>query len=287
MKKLLLIALSALLLSSCRGQSTTVTDNQDKLQVYTSFYAMYDLARQIGGDMADVYNMCPPGSEPHDFEPTAQDMAALSKADVFVYNGMGIESWAKDIADTLNDKVSVCNASMDLMSSSQDVDAHVWLNPDYAGMEAAAIADKYAEASDENSEYYLQRLDEFKDKTEKLKADYKSVIDSLPNKTIVVSHDAYENLCSAFGITQYPINGKDNEGDPSPRRMADIEDFIIKNNIKYIFTEPLGTSTVVETIAKDTGCELLELDPFEGNLSDEDYFTVMYRNLEALKKALE
>ena len=68
--------------------------------------------------------------------------------------------------------------------------------------------------------------------------------------------------------------------------MAEVEMHIETNNIKYIFTEPLSTSKVIYTIAEDTGCEILTLDPFEGNLENKDYFTVMYENLEALKTAL-
>ena len=68
--------------------------------------------------------------------------------------------------------------------------------------------------------------------------------------------------------------------------MAEIEDFIKANDIKYVFTEPLSTSKIIQTIADDTGCEILTLDPFEGSTENKDYFAVMYENLEALKTAL-
>ncbi|EKC63372.1 ABC transporter metal-binding lipoprotein, partial [human gut metagenome] len=67
----------------------------------TSFYAMYDFAKTIGGDDIDLTNIVPTGTEPHDFEPTASDMAKLSEADIFIYNGVGMESWADKIIETL------------------------------------------------------------------------------------------------------------------------------------------------------------------------------------------
>lgn len=68
--------------------------------------------------------------------------------------------------------------------------------------------------------------------------------------------------------------------------MAEIIDFIKTNNIKYIFAEALDTSKTVDSVAKETGAQLLTLNPFEGDKDGNDYFTVMEQNLEALKKAL-
>ncbi|MGN0163274.1 MAG: metal ABC transporter solute-binding protein, Zn/Mn family [Candidatus Ornithomonoglobus sp.] len=289
MKKTLSLFTAAALtltLAACGSEPNTEADTKSgKLQVYTSFYAMYDFARQIGGDMVDVYNMCPPGSEPHDFEPTAQDMAKLTKADVFIYNGMGIEAWTDTVADTLKGTDVVIIEASDIEGDDL-TDPHVWLNPENAALEMTNIATAFITADPDNTEYYLQRLNTTHDKIDKLIADYTEALTGLSSDNIVVSHDAYQSLCDAFSLTQYPINGKDNEEDPTPKRIAEIESYITDNNIGYIFTEPLGTSAIVETIAADTGCELLSLDPFEGNLDDEDYFTVMYSNLEALKKAL-
>ena len=108
MKKILpLIATLSLLLSACENVSEKSADS-DKISVYTSFYAMYDFAKTIGGDKADVKVLCPVGTEPHDYEPTAADMAKLSQADVFIYNGMGMEHWTESIEDTLKDMASYC-----------------------------------------------------------------------------------------------------------------------------------------------------------------------------------
>ncbi|MGN0182030.1 MAG: metal ABC transporter solute-binding protein, Zn/Mn family [Candidatus Ornithomonoglobus sp.] len=276
----------ALTLAACGSNPNTEADTKsEKLQVYTSFYAMYDFARQIGGDMVDVYDMCPPGSEPHDFEPTAQDMAKLTKADVFIYNGMGMESWTDSVISALDGTDVIVVEASDIEGKTEG-DPHVWLNPANAALEMTNIANACIKADPDNTDYYLERNNAALEKINQLIADYNAALKDLPSESIVVSHDAYQSLCDAFGLTQYPINGKDNEEDPTPKRIAEIESYITDNNIRCIFSEPLGTSAVVETIAADTGCELLLLDPFEGNLNDEDYFTVMYSNLEALKKAL-
>ncbi|KWX86403.1 hypothetical protein AMQ83_19135 [Paenibacillus riograndensis] len=72
----------------------------DKLDIKVSFYPMYEFTKNIVGDLADVETLIPAGIEPHDWEPTAQDMAEISAADVLVYNGAGMEGWAQQVIDS-------------------------------------------------------------------------------------------------------------------------------------------------------------------------------------------
>ncbi len=285
MKKLSVFILALLqLVLSTACQSTN--PNSDKLQVYTSFYAMYDFAKQIGGDKADIYLLCPPGQEPHDFEPTAHDIAKLSTADIFIYNGMGMEHWAKSVADMLSDNVTVIEASKYATHKVQNGDPHIWLNPKNAYEQGEAIADALIEKDPANKDYYKKNLKEYRQKINYLKQDLETARNMFRSHTIVVSHDAYANLCELLKITQISVSGKDNADEPTPQKMAEIEKYIKENNIKYIFTEPLGTSDIMKALAKDTGCEILALDPFEGNSENKDYFKVMYENIAALTQAL-
>ncbi len=285
MKKLsvfILALVQLVLYSAC--QSTK--PNSDKLQVYTSFYAMYDFAKQIGGDKADIYLLCPPGQEPHDFEPTAQDIAKLSTADIFIYNGMGMEHWANSVADTLSGNIAVIEASEFAKHKAETNDPHVWLNPKNAYNQIKAIADTFKEKDPANKDYYEKNLKECKQKIKYLRQDLETAGNMFRSHAIIVSHDAYSNLCDFLNITQICVNGKDNSEEPTPLKMAEIEKYIKDNNIKYIFTEPLGTSDIMKAIAKDTGCEILILDPFEGNTENKDYFNVMYENIAVLTQAL-
>ena len=283
MKKIIsiVVALIGLItLASC-----TKTEKSDKIQVYTSIYPMYDFAKQIGGEKAEVHILCPPGQEPHDYEPTAKDIALLSDADVFIYNGMGMEHWVDSVTSALDGVVSL-NTSDSAEIITANHDPHLWLNPQNAFMQMSAISRSLCKADPENASYYEARLNDAKVKIDTLIADFNTAAAQFQSNDIVVSHEAYSNLCDTFCLNQIAINGIHNDEDPSPGRMAEIEKLIAEKNIRYIFTEPLGTSSVVEAIAKDTDCEILVLDPFEGNSEMEDYFTVMYKNLDALKKAL-
>ncbi|MBY0117072.1 metal ABC transporter substrate-binding protein [Paenibacillus xylanexedens] len=73
-----------------------------KLNVQVSFYPMYEFTKNVAGDLADVHTLVPAGLEPHDWEPTPQDIASIEKADVLVYNGAGMESWMDQVTGSLS-----------------------------------------------------------------------------------------------------------------------------------------------------------------------------------------
>ena len=85
-------------------QEENADSAEGKLRVMASFYTMADFAEKIGGDRADITCMVPTGTEPHDWEPSTTDITGLERADVFIYNGAGMEHWAEDVTESLENK---------------------------------------------------------------------------------------------------------------------------------------------------------------------------------------
>ena len=67
-------------LSACGSSANTEQKSQDKLKVVVSFYAMKEFAEAIGKDKVNIQTIIPDGTEPHDFEPKANDLEKLSTA---------------------------------------------------------------------------------------------------------------------------------------------------------------------------------------------------------------
>lgn len=111
--------------SDTQAASTTEESSApaEKLKVETSFYPMYEFARNVGGDLADVELLVPAGTEPHDWEPTPQDIAKIEEADLLVYNGAGMESWVEQVLDaSANGGLLAVEASkgIDIMEGSEE-----------------------------------------------------------------------------------------------------------------------------------------------------------------------
>jgi zinc transport system substrate-binding protein len=299
MKRLILVLLAAaLFLTGCAGASGIPASNEGntgKLKIVTSFYPMYDFTMKIGGDRVETQNLAPSGVEPHEWEPSAADIVKVGQADIFIYNGMGMESWAeKVLASAQNKNLTAVTASDGI--SAQDgggaSDPHVWLNPAYAKTELQNIKNALSKADPKNAEYYTANFEKYASELDKLNGEYRQTLSSCSKKDIVVAHAAFGCLCSAYGLNQVAIEGLMAESEPDALRMAEIVDFVRKNGVKVIFSEELISPKVAQAIAAETGAVNDILNPLEG-LSDKelaagaDYFSVMRQNLKALKNALE
>lgn len=301
--------LSLSLLTGCGTQPADTAAGDGRLRVLTSFYPMYDFACKIGGDCIDVTNMVPSGTEPHDWEPSTNDLKNLEKADVFIYNGADMEPWADDLLVSRSDTLRVVEASENVELRTTDgehehahehedadhhhgdFDPHVWLNPENAKIEMEAIRDALCAADPENSTVFQSNYEKYAAELDALDAEFREKLAPLPNRTIVVAHEAFGYLCDAYGLTQVGIEGLSPDSEPDPGRMAEVIDFVREHSISTIFFEELVSPKVAEAIASETGAQAKMLSPLEG-LSDEqaaagaDYFSVMHDNLAALMEAL-
>lgn len=302
--------LSFSLLTGCGTQPADTAADDGRLRVLTSFYPMYDFACKIGGDCIDVTNMVPSGTEPHDWEPSTNDLKNLEKADVFIYNGADMEPWADDLLVSRSDTLRVVEASENVELRTTDgehehahehegadhhhgdFDPHVWLDPENAKIEMEAIRDALCAADPENSTVFQSNYEKYAAELDALDAEFREKLSSLPNRTIVVAHEAFGYLCDAYGLTQVGIEGLSPDSEPDPGRMAEVIDFVRDHSISTIFFEELVSPKVAEAIASETGAQAKMLSPLEG-LSDEqaaagaDYFSVMHDNLAALMEALK
>ena len=301
--------LSLSLLTGCGTQPADTAAGDGRLRVLTSFYPMYDFACKIGGDCIDVTNMVPSGTEPHDWEPSTNDLKSLEKADVFIYNGADMEPWADDLLVSRSDTLHVVEASENVELRTTDgehehahehegadhhhgdFDPHVWLDPENAKIEMEAIRDALCAADPENSTVFQSNYEKYAAELDVLDAEFREKLAPLPNRTIVVAHEAFGYLCDAYGLTQVGIEGLSPDSEPDPGRMAEVIDFVRDHSISTIFFEELVSPKVAEAIASETGAQAKMLSPLEG-LSDEqtaagaDYFSVMHDNLAALMEAL-
>lgn len=296
MKKIIsILSLTLILVISGCNVADENADN-GKMNVYTSFYAMYDFTKQIGGDKINIINLVPSGVEPHDWEPTPNDIAKLSKGDMLIYQGNGMESWVDKVISSISDSglVLVKTSDEDGEVHNHDVrddehnhDPHIWLNPLIAYEQMEKIANKLCEEDPENAVYYKENLNLCKVKITQLDEEYKAAIKNFNSKDIIVAHEAYGYLCEAYGLNQIAVEGIQGDSDPSPARMAEIVDFAKENNVKYIFFENSVDTKVLNTIKNEIGAESLVLNPFELDIDNKDYFDVMEENLVSLKTALK
>ncbi|MBP7401508.1 MAG: zinc ABC transporter substrate-binding protein [Clostridia bacterium] len=299
----LLLATAVLLASILPGCGTPPVESPDRLQVTASFFPMYDFARKIAGDRADVTMMVPAGSEPHSWEPTAADIARMERADVFVYSGAGMEHWVDDVLGTLsNDTLTVVEASAgialresgDSHAEDKDTDGdheaydpHVWLSPPNAKVQMANIRDALIGADPEGTKTYNSNYEKWATEADRLDADFRAALAPYVGRRIVVAHEAFGYLCGAYGLVQIPVEGLTPDSEPDPARIAEVIRLVRENGIQVIFFEETASDKVAKTIAAETGARVGVLDPAAAVSADriaagEDWFSIQRDNLEAI-----
>lgn len=91
--------------------------HHDKPVIYTSFFPVYDLVKQVAQDSAEVHSFMPPNKDPHVWEPTPRGLRDLSTADLLVVNGANMEHWVDQVRDNLpNLPVLTLSDSIDLIT---------------------------------------------------------------------------------------------------------------------------------------------------------------------------
>ena len=272
--------------------------SSNKLQVTTSFYPLYFFSTQIGGDKANVVNITPAGAEPHDYEPTAQDIAQIENSKLLILDGTGLEAWGNNVKQNLDPKNTVVLTVGDglinqkVMEDGQNViDPHIWLSPQLTKKITDKITQAFMQIDPVNSNYNQANADLLKAKLDNLDQEYKQGLSNCTEKNIITSHAAFGYLATAYGLNQIPIAGISPDAEPSPSQLADIVKFAKSNNVKYIFFESLVSPKLADTIATEVGAKTLVLNPIEGLSKDEiskgnNYLTEMQNNLTNLKTAL-
>lgn len=299
--KSLLVALSLvmiLIVAGCSGGEPR-EEAGNPLKVYASVYPLADFAEKIGGKHVDVTLLVPPGVEPHDFEPTPKDLARLSRADVFIYNGIGFEAWidqAKEILDS--ERTVIANASAALKPESDrnghhhgGADPHVWLDPVRGKKLAEAIRDALIKADPDHAADYRTNFEKLSRRFDELDRTFKEIVQKAENRAFVVSHAAFGYLADRYGLKQIAISGLSPSDEPGPKELKSVIEAAKRHRVKVVFFDSLVPGNVAKTVKEEVGAEALVLNSLEGLKPQEaekgeDYFSIMEKNAENLAKAL-
>lgn len=283
--------------------------NEDiKLRAVATLFPQYDFARIIGGDLIEVSLLLPPGVEAHSFEPTPQDIVTLSKSDLFLYTGEGMEPWAANIVENLlEDGITVLDLSKEIPmieahSDHEDsddeheehgMDPHYWTDPNMAIIMVNQILQSLNTLDPENSQFYEGNAEDLKQKLIKLDADIKNVVENSESKTILSGgHFAFGYFAHRYGLDHMsPYEGFSPNAEPTPQSISRLVDTIQKTGSRAIFFEELADPKVARVIVDETGVQMLLLHGVHNVSQDEinsgkGYLEIMYENLENLKIGL-
>ena len=299
------VAVGASVLAAC--QQAPPPSSAPKPLVVASFYPLYEFSRQIAGGRAEVVSLVPPGVEPHDWEPSPQDVAQVQKARVFVYNGGGFEQSADRILAQVQGKDTLVvnsTAGIELLRAESagqghdhgkaavGPDPHVWLDPVLAQAQVEAIRAGLVRADPTGKGEYDSQARRFTGELASLHDAFEAGLRDCARRSVVVSHAAFTYLTRRYRLTQIPVMGMAPESEPSPADLAAVVRIARREKVQYVFFETLVSPRLADTLAREIGAKTLVLNPIEGLTKEEavagkSYVPLMRDNLSSLRTGLD
>ena len=298
MKKFVLAVIAVFLCGALWGcGSQKSAGDGGNVEIVTSFYPIYidviNITKGVGG--VNVTNMTEPQTGClHDYQLTTGDMKTLEKADIFVVNGAGMESFLdKVISQRKNLKIVDSSKWHELhfIKDGDEVNPHIWMSVTYSMMQVKEIVRGLCEADPAHSDQYKKNALEYVTRLTDLRREMHDKLDNLPHRDIVTFHEAFPYFAAEFKLNIAAVIEREPGTEPTPGEIRETIEKVNGLEAKALFTEPQYSPTAAETIARETGAKIYPLDPIVTGEANEkaadDYIIKMKKNMETLEEALK
>ena len=272
-------------------QNKAIAQVTKQHKVLVTFYPLYQFTKAVGGDKIDVSVIIPSGVEPHDWEPTVQDIELLKNANLIIINGAGLEPWISKLVSA-NPEIILVDSSTNIQllqknEGSSLSDPHIWLDPILVKTQVQNIANGLIKFDPKNTNYYQQNADQYKAKLDVLDKKIRSELESCNKKDFLAFHDAFSYFSKEYGLHQNTIVGGLNpEAEPTASTLEQITQKAQNLGLNVVFTEEAVNPEVSKVIADEIHGKVLVLSPLEVTNINDDYVKKMENNLSNLKEAL-
>lgn len=267
-------------------------DKKDKTQftIVTSFYPMYVAAANVIGDVKGVTleNLSEPQTGClHDYQLTTEDMKLLSKADLFIVNGGGIETFLTDVASNYPelDIIEACQ-NVPLLEDGEEENAHAWMSISDYRIQLATIESALEHADPEHADAYHENAKAYDEKLAALQEEQDEIRQAAKGQNVIIFHEAYDYVAEDYGFNVSYVLDLDEERQVSAGEVADVLDQIQKDHVSYIFAEELYGSDMGKTVESESNVKVIYLDACNrGDYSKDSYLTAMQSNIDKLREA--
>lgn len=289
---IVLLVVSAMALGGCGDGEPP--EGMDQLSVIVSIQPQVFFAEELGGQYVDAEPMLPPGHSPATYEPTPAQMSALDGADLYFAIGVPFERTLLPRIEKLYPQLRIVGIQQGIERlqlhghthgddtaavSHEDLDPHIWMDPNLARAMAENMAEVLAEVSPEQAGVFSENLVDLGLRLDSLDAYIHRQLQSLDSRTFYVFHPAYGYFAGAYDLNQVAVEVGGKE--PSAQQIAQFIKRAKADNVRLILVQPQFSSAAAETIAEEVGAEVVEVDPLA-----HDYFEMMRELARTLRASL-
>lgn len=274
------LAVAALALVACSGNSAQSTPPSGKIDVVTSFSTLNSFVEAVGKDRVSVQSLVPVGASPENYEPTPQDVALAAKARLFVENGGGIETWLHRVIDNVQNpqlKTVTLTGGLPLRGNNP----HMWMDPVFAKKYTEKVRDALIEIDPPHASEYRTNAAAYERRLDALQGWIAKQIGTVPpdRRAMIIYHNAFDYYNRRFGIRTIGVVELSPGQDPNPGYIGHLVELAKANNVRAVFAEPEYSPKLAEALAKSAGIRTVRnlYDDSIGNDPQLNEYTKMLR----------
>ncbi|MBD3840687.1 MAG: zinc ABC transporter substrate-binding protein [Campylobacterales bacterium] len=252
------------------------------INVVVSILPLEYFVTKIGGDKVNISTMVQPGNSPHTYEPKPSQMKDITHADIYFKIGIEFEkAWLSKFID-LNKNMLMVDSSKgikriplgehshgdedgDKAHEHEDgLDPHVWLSPKNGKIIAQNIYEAFIKVDEKNKDYYRINYHHLLKEIAELDKQINDILlKSDDMAKFMVFHPSWGYFAKQYRLTQVAIeaNGKE----PKPKQIKEIIKATKKDYIEVIITAPEFSDKVANSIAKESGVNVVKISPLSKN----------------------
>jgi len=304
--KFLLLPISLFLLllvfaTSCSSDS----GGGDKPHVVAITTQIGDFAKNVGGDRIDLDVLLKPNQDAHDFDPQPSQLRAITRADLILRNGLGLDDFLDDALDNAEGEIVVATEGVAVRDGEHEgqgaddhgdhADPHVWLSVDNARVMVENVRDALVALDGANADYYRNNAAAYLLKLEALDRDIQAQVQTVPTacRKIVTNHEVLGYYADAYGfhLAGSVIPSTVADAQPSAADVADIVRKVRAEHVPAIFAEASINPALVEQVAREANIEVVD-DLYGDSLGPADgpggtYEGMMRENTRKIVEALK
>lgn len=256
------------------------------VDIVTSTSIIGDVVHNVAGDAATITVLMPAGTDPHTYEATPQDTAAMSDADVVFINGLGLEASLQPMLDAIRGETRIVALSEEIEPlagpappagageehDGSATDPHVWFDPNNVVLWTDVIEQTLTDLDPEHSQTYEANADAYRTELEELDSWIREEIAQIPpdRRNLVTDHTVFTYFADEYGFRQVGavVPGASTMAEPSAQEMAALQNTIEEYQVPAIFVSETVNPQLAEQVASDTGVEIRRV--YTGSLSSSD-----------------
>lgn len=278
--------------AACGGETESLSAAPGRILVAASIAPLADFVQQVGGDHVQVITLVPPGASPHTYELTPAQAEQVARASLLVLNGVELEYWADKLVQSAgNPNLIVVDTSkgieiMAVEASGTGGNPHIWLDPQNAIVQVEHIREALLRVDPAHAGDYRANTKRYNAELWELDREISNEVATWSSRQFIAFHPAWVYFARRYGLEQAAVIERSPGREPSPAEVARIVETTRRIEAKAIFAEPQFSAKAAQTIAEESGAQVIFLDPLGSSLDDPRYLTLMRSNLAQMAQAL-